>query len=260
MNAPAPGTVGSWSGTLQFLAQRGLRAGAFIDIGCADGHHGLFALLSGFLPAAQLVNIDANPVYEPSLRRIQSVVGGHYRISAVSDQAGTVEFHGSAHPYWASAVSADDDYWTSINGQRGEATVIGCQTLDVLLADMALVPPYIIKLDIQGLEAAALRGAAATLPNTAVVICEMLIGEFNPLHSLLAERGFDLFDITNLHRTQAGTLGWFDGVYLHRAFAGLVPRETWAAEHNAEVIRLQEERRRGVLAGIDELLALVRRG
>lgn len=255
MSSSIPGTVGSWSGSLQVLAQRGLRAGAFVDIGCADGHHGLFALLSGFLPAAQLVNIDANPIYEPTLRRIQSVVGGHYRISAVSDRAGTVEFHGSAHPYWASAVSADDEYWASINGQRGAATVIPCRTLDELLGDMELVPPYILKLDIQGLEAAALRGAVATLPRTAVVICEMLMAEFHPLHSLLGERGFDLFDITNLHRTQAETLGWFDGVYLNRAFAGLVPRETWAAEHNAEVIRLQEERRRGVLAGIDALLA-----
>jgi len=251
---PGSTTAGTWAGSLQALVRRGLKAGAFIDIGCADGYHGLAIWSAKILPGALIVNIDANPVYEPSLRRIHQVVGGHYRISAVSDRAGTVEFHGSTHPYWASAVSADDDYWTSINGQRGEATVIGCQTLDVLLADMALVPPYIIKLDIQGLEAAALRGAAATLPNTAVVICEMLMGEFNPLHNLLTERGFDLFDITNLHRTQAETLGWFDGVYLNRPFAGLVPRVTWAAEHNAEVIRLQEERRRSVLAGIDALL------
>lgn len=226
-------------------------------MGCADGHHGLVAWCSGLLPGAQIVNIDANPIYEPSLRRIQAVIGGHYRISAVSDRAGSIEFHRSAHPYWASGAGADGSYWASVNQMRGETAVIPCETLDTLLADMGLASPCVLKLDIQGLEAPVLRGARETLARTAAVICEMQLPDFHELHSVLSESGFDLFDITNLNRTESHTLGWFDGVYLNRAYGKLVSQEVWAPTHNAEVIRMQDERRRGVLAGIDELLVQI---
>jgi FkbM family methyltransferase len=235
------------------------RAGAFIDLGCADGYHGLAVHAAGLLPGAQIVNIDANPLCEPSLRRIHDVIGGHYRISGVSDRPGTLEFRQSAHPYWASAAGDADAYWASINQLKGDTVLVPSRTLDALVAGMALDGPFVLKLDIQGLEAAALKGATATLANTAVVICEMLVADFQALHALLSGYGFDLLDLTNLHRTQAQALGWFDGVYLSRAQEALRPRENWAPEHNAQIVQGQEQRRRQVLAAIDDLLPRLRR-
>ena len=261
MNQPAGAndTVGTWAGSLQVLVARGLRAGTFIDVGSADGYHGLAVHATGLLPGAQIASIDANPLYEPTLRRVHAAIGGQYRICAVSDRAGSLEVHRSAHPYWLSGAAAGDAYWDSINELRGETTTVPCQTLDALVAEMGLPAPFVLKLDIQGLEAAALRGAAAMLKQTAVLICEMLLPEFDSLNSLLTAAGFALFDVTNPHRTQSQALGWFDGVYLHRDFAQLGSARGWADEHNAAVVQLQDERRRAVLAGIDSLLARVRR-
>lgn len=258
MISPIPGSVGSWTGALRSLVSAGLRPGAFIDVGCADGHHGLFAWCAGLLHGGVVVNIDANPIYEPTLRRIQAAIGGHYRISAVSDRAGALEFHRSAHPYWSSGAGAGDAYWATVNGLRGDADLVPCATLDELLADMDLTGALVLKLDIQGLEAAVLRGASVTLSRTAVVICEMQLAEFNDLHSALSQGGFDLFDVTNINRTEGQTLGWFDGVYVNRACGIKVAPEVWSPARNADVVRMQDERRRGILAAVEGLLAQVR--
>jgi hypothetical protein len=62
--------------SLQHLFNKGVRYSTVIDVGCADGHFFLGLLTAGFVPDAVPLNIDANPLYENSLRAIQEVVGG----------------------------------------------------------------------------------------------------------------------------------------------------------------------------------------
>ncbi|HVA14598.1 MAG TPA: hypothetical protein VNF99_15230, partial [Stellaceae bacterium] len=72
----------TFSETLLSLAQKGVRFATVFDLGCADGHFFVEHFLQGLFQEAVPVNIDANAIYENSLKQIQATFGGHYRIAA----------------------------------------------------------------------------------------------------------------------------------------------------------------------------------
>jgi len=248
---------GTWPSSLASLLKKGLRFGSFIDIGSADGYLGLAFWRAGLFSDMTIVNIDANPVYEPSLRKIRDAIGGDYRICAVDEHSGTLELHTSAHPYWASAAPAGDPYWSAINGLKGSSTTVPCRTLDSIVDELALEPPYAIKLDIQGLEARALRSGPRALANSAAVVCEVLPHNFREVNAVLEKACFDLFDLTDINRTPDQTLGWFYATYLHRNYATLGEARHWPDNANAAAIEQQQQRRASMVAKIDNLTAKI---
>ena len=78
------------------------------------------------------LNIDANPICEPSLRSIQNVVGGHFHVGVVTDHEGEVAFTTSVHPYWASLRPENDPYWRRINNLSAPKALVPATTLDPL--------------------------------------------------------------------------------------------------------------------------------
>jgi hypothetical protein len=76
--------VGTIAGTVRMLFEKGVRYSTVIDLGCADGHFFLFNYCLGAFAGAVPLNIDANPIYGPSLNAIKNAVGGHFVIAAVS--------------------------------------------------------------------------------------------------------------------------------------------------------------------------------
>lgn len=250
--------IGTWAAALGLLIRKGIRFGSFIDIGSADGYFGLACWRAGLFRDMTLINIDANPVYEPSLRKIRDAVGGDYRICAVSEQSGTIELHTSAHPYWASAAAPDDPYWATVNGQMGQAIAVPCRTLDSLIDELKPKIPYAIKLDIQGLEARALRSGPRALQDTAVVVSEVIVHNFREINALLENAGFDLYDLTDAQRTPEHELGWFYATYLRRGHADPVSSPHWKAANNAEVIEAQQRRREGLIAKIDNMVSRIK--
>src|SRR5262245_13181573 len=103
--------VGSFTESLKLLAAKGLRYRTVIDLGCADGHFFVQHLAFGFFAGAVPVNVDANPIYEQSLKAIRDTVGGSYVIAAMSDHVGEVELTFGSHPYWSSLLAESDPYW-----------------------------------------------------------------------------------------------------------------------------------------------------
>ena len=120
---------------------------------------------------------------------------------------------------------------------------VSATTLDTLIKELAPNPPFLLKLDIQGAEMAALVGARDVLENCNVVICEADIDDFQDVNKILSEAGFGLYDITQLSRIQDGTLGWFYPVYISSKLDDVRPRSFWDAKENDAVIGLQVERR-----------------
>ena len=146
--------VGTFLATLRVLMNKGIRYSTVIDVGCSDGNFFLHLSAIGLFPGAVPLNIDANNLYEGSLQAIKGAVGGDYRISAITDHEGEVELTTSVHPYWSSLRPENDSYWLRVNKLISTKRLVPATTLDTLRQQLALIPPYLIKLDIQASSAA----------------------------------------------------------------------------------------------------------
>jgi hypothetical protein len=130
--------------------------------------------------------------------------------------------------------------------------------LDDLAAELRLEPPYLLKLDVQGAELQALRGARAVLERTSVAICEADMNDFQAINAELVGAGFRLYDITALSYGADQSLGWFYPVYLNARHAHLIAQGFWRQADTEAVIGMQVERRKSILARLDQELARIK--
>lgn len=250
--------AGQFWGALKRLIDKGVRCSTVVDVGCADGHFALELISSGLLPAIVPVNVDANSIYGDSLKAIAEVVGGYYRIAAVTDREGEIEITQAAHPYWNSVRPESDLYWQRLNRMSGDKVQVPATTLDILSKQLDLKPPFLLKLDVQGGEVGALTGAAEFLKNTHIVICEADMDDFQAINAILLKNNFLLYDATDLQRLSDGSLGWFYPVYVNKALDFVLPKGFWSSVDNQAVISLQISRRASVLKSNAEKLARIR--
>jgi FkbM family methyltransferase len=240
------------------LSEKGIRYATVIDVGCADGH--FFLAHMQFFPGAVPFNIDVSKLYEESLRAIKDVVGGDFRITAITDYVGEIELTESVHPYWSSIRPPGDSYWSRVNELFGATVKVPATTLDALAIELALEPPFLLKLDVQGAEQSVLAGAPGVLADTHTVICEADIDDFGDIHKALTGAGFGLYDLTQLSRVADGALGWFYPVYINKRLDHLRPRALWDTARNDAVIGVQVERRAAILKWNAEKLNRIRFG
>ncbi|MBI3700277.1 MAG: FkbM family methyltransferase [Afipia sp.] len=239
---------GSFTTSLAGLFNKGLRYATIIDIGCADGNFFVDHYDIGMFPNAKPLNIDANALYEDSLRAIKDVFGGDYTIAAITDAPGEIEFTNSVHPYWASIRPPDDPYWKRLNGLHAGTTKVKAVTLDSVVQSANLKGPYLLKMDIQGAEAKAIAGARETLKETDAVIVEADIADFQEINSALVAADFSLYDLTMPNWLQDGSLGWFYPVYLNNRRSNMKAGAFWNPAQDQATIKIQVERRKALLA------------
>jgi FkbM family methyltransferase len=245
---------------LRRLYSKGVRCTTIIDVGCADGHFGLHLLSQDLARGSSLVNIDANPLYESSLKSIADIVGGHYLIAALMDFEGEIDINTGAHHYWASALPDGDKYWLGQHGVTGNKLRVPTTTLDALSKKLRLRPPYMLKFDVQGLEETVLRGGAELLKQTSVVICEAGMDNFNGINAFLVEKGFILYDLVQMMRDGSGTLIQFYPIYVKKELGDvLVPVTAWSKQDQAAVIAAQTKRRAEILKWNADFLARYRK-
>jgi FkbM family methyltransferase len=250
--------LGTFTASLAILFEKGIRYATVIDIGCADGSFYLQHCALGLFPDSAPLNIDANDIYEPSLRAIKEAVGGEYVIAAASDKPGELTLTVAEHPYWTSSRPPEDPYWERINKMSRGQTKVPAVTLNDVVRRLEMKPPFLLKLDVQGAEVPALHGARDTLLNTSAVICEADLDDFHAINGTLADAGFDLFDVTQPNRLPDHSLGWFYPVYTHRRIGSVRRRSFWNVPMNDAVVQAQIERRQKILASNAEMLRRIR--
>ncbi len=251
--------LGTLTATIGILYQKGVRYGTVIDLGSADGTFCLEHSHYGLLPGSTCVNVDANALYEPSLREIQQVLGGHYLIAGVCDRDGEFEMRSGSHPYWASSLPPDHPYWSGSHNRPGEAIIVRAVTLDTLVREFDLKPPFLLKLDLQGGELGALRGGEKTLADTDTVICETTGDAFPAVCEFLVRHNLALFDLTSVSRLGDGTLSEFYPVFLHRRLDHIKLKDPFGdPAHTSALLALMDRRRRELLDMNSQILASIR--
>ena len=258
MNSTKNYPPGTWSATLSALMERGLRIASAIDVGSADGHFSAFMFELGLFRDTRILNVDANPIYLPSLEKLKRAIGAEYAVCAVGETSGQAIFTQASHPYWGSMLPPSDPYWSTVNNLSAGQVGTEVRTIDSLVSEHCLPPPYIIKMDIQGSEAAALKGATRTLERTAVIIIEIMVEEFDLLYRALSNFGFCLHDITYINRRHNGSLSWFYPVFVHRQWVNATDHAIWQSRDNAAIIAANEQRRARMIEEIDRSLSRMR--
>jgi FkbM family methyltransferase len=202
-------------GALANAKKIGFRPGSIIDVGFAVGTEGLYGVFEG----ARHVLIDAIAETEPVMKRFcDEHPGSIYFIAAVSDQPGQVEI-----------VSRPGVTGSTIHGKvspGAELRRVRAMTLDQLIAEHDLPRPYLLKLDIEGHEMHALRGAKRCLQDTEMAIIEIgTWAEDNPggrasmmdVFRFMDDQGFVFYDLVEPgYRPVDDALYMFDAIFVKR--------------------------------------------
>lgn len=240
------------------MVENGVPISTMVDVGAADGTFGL-TVLDAINAGIHLINIDAQDVYESSLRRIAGVLGGNYFISAVGDHDGTISVRKPAHEYWLSTATH-----MGAGGSGPDMITLPCRQLDGMLREANAKGPIFIKLDVEGAELDVLRGAEDTLKETCGLLIESPVRssggpQFIDIYGFLAARGFSLFDIVRLsHRGSDATLYQFYSVFIANRFDFRGRNPLRSATQQVEVTQAVTERRAALLEESTRLISSIK--
>lgn len=149
-------------GALARARARGVKVATVIDVGASTGLWSERAIK--FFPDARYLLVEAQAAHR---RGLEAFVAKHsrarYTLAAAGDHMGEVYFDVTDDPFGgrASATPLDETCVT-----------IPMTTIDALVNQHSLPPPYLLKLDTHGFEAPILIGATATLAHTALIVME----------------------------------------------------------------------------------------
>jgi FkbM family methyltransferase len=178
---------------LNIINRRGIRIGTVLDVGVLDGTPELKAHFPSAFHLLFEPLVELNPVIARNYRAVRHEIAN----VAVSDKSGETvlwlerlfDVQGAefSHSHVAAAAQPAPDGKV----QRK----VPMTTLDDFLRDRDLPEPYLLKIDIDGHELAAIAGATETLKKCAVVIVEAQVAELPQRISAIASQGFVLFDL-----------------------------------------------------------------
>jgi FkbM family methyltransferase len=211
--APARPEAFTMESTLFHLAKRGLKPKVILDVGAFKGYWSEYAQY--FFPDANFYMIDPLKVNEARLQELcQKDTHFAYLRCAVGDVEGELIMNVTDDVAGSSLLAFDRD-------RLPQDEKVKIRTLDNLIAEGAILPPQLVKMDVQGYELKALDGGQRLFETTDVFILEVSMFEFMSEHPLahqvidyMAKRGYFLFDIAGyLRRPFENDLGQLDLVF-----------------------------------------------
>lgn len=202
--------------TLALLRGLGFRPATVIDVGAQTGTPPLYEVF----PDARHVMIEPVAENEPALRRLcAGLPNAELVIAAAGRQCGTVSLEVSGDHLYSSVVETD----RQVASGEAQWTLreVPALSLDSLCAERGCAGPFLVKIDVDGLELEVLAGAATLMePGSVFVIEATVFGEDARLARIIdamAPFGFRVWDIVDaLYRPEDDRLWQVDLVMVHR--------------------------------------------
>jgi FkbM family methyltransferase len=154
-------SIPDMNGGLARAALRRLKVATFIDVGASSGIWTIMAMRH--FPGAEYTLVEAQSIHEPALKRLAKHCSNvRYQIAAASNHVGSIYFDAPA-PFAGRAIP------TPVGDHVIE---VPATTVDAVVLEYGLRPPFCLKLDTHGFEVPILEGAKSTLLNTNLVVME----------------------------------------------------------------------------------------
>lgn len=180
-----------------FLRHPAFASGLLLDLGANIGQSALS--VAAVQPGLQIHSIEANPACEPGLKTAAALLGRRfrYRVVGVGARAGRLDFH---VPVRASRMLLEEgtfDAATLVSdssiarlGRQGRDYTLQVISVPLVTVDALQLHPRVVKMDLQGLELAALAGMVQTIESAHPVFM-IEIGEHHAqIVEFLAARGY----------------------------------------------------------------------
>jgi FkbM family methyltransferase len=172
------------------------------DVGAHVGQYGARLLSNGY--RGRIVSVEPG---SQSFAQLSQRANRHHGWTvlelAVSDATGPVTLNLSANGQSSSLLPMKRLHVSAApKSQYVGSQIVQSTTLDILQAKLTMAPPFHIKLDLQGGELAALRGATEVLGDTSACEVELSLAElyegqssWQEVIAFLASSGFAICDI-----------------------------------------------------------------
>jgi FkbM family methyltransferase len=181
--------------------------------------------LQALLPLSEFHCFEPDPVV--SALFIQKFTG-NTKISliqaALGDSAGKVKFQINASRPCNSILPIADTLPSKLKPlfEPLEQIEVDVTTIDEYCRQNGVLQVDCIKLDLQGYDYLALKGAKDTLQTTQVVLVEVWFKEiyqgargFLDIHNLMATHGFSLYSLCGIHYGEQDELIWADAIFVN---------------------------------------------
>lgn len=192
-----------------------------LDVGANVGQYGREIRAAGF--RGRIVSVEP---LDDAFRQLSLASASDDRWTCVnvaaSDRAGTSTIHVAANSASSSLLPMASIHAAAAPEARTTGTRnVTLSRLDDLDELRGLPPPWMIKLDVQGHEAAALRGAEGILHRVSLVELELSVRELydgapvlREMLGRMSEYGYELVRLEpGFHDPRDGTILQFDGLF-----------------------------------------------
>ena len=212
--------IGDMKFLLEDISNRGVRFKYILDVGANFGNW--TRMVKNVFPDSVLYMIEPLSEMESHLRKVcEDFPGTKYILKGAGSK---IEEH--VITTWgdnlasANCIVPENEYLKSINKQR----TIQIITIDSLIENGEIEIPEFVKMDIQGFELEALKGATKLFGNTELFILETALFEFTKGRPVISEiinfmtsQGYEIYDFPGfLRRPFDGALGQIDVCFAKR--------------------------------------------
>jgi len=200
----------SLEAVLKRCLERGSRVATVIDVGASNGCWSKRVVKR--FPKASFLMVEARREHEKGLQKtVRNYPAFDYVIAAAGNRVGSIYFDATQ---LFGGVASDTPF-------QQNCIEVPVTTVDLLVREKGLKPPFLIKLDTHGFEVPILEGARETLAQSSLVILETYnfrIADksllFHEMCAYMAQHGFRCVDICEpMHRPGDGAFWQIDLVF-----------------------------------------------